>query len=86
MHRFSCRSGESYNNFRQSFYHPVLKGSYIFLRKIRKNIKKRKHANGALDRFYQHEVDPDVPFEDAAGTVQVLIQEGRALALMGQRG
>jgi aryl-alcohol dehydrogenase-like predicted oxidoreductase len=31
----------------------------------------------ALDLFYQHRVDPDVPIEDVAGTVQDLIQEGK---------
>jgi aryl-alcohol dehydrogenase-like predicted oxidoreductase len=31
----------------------------------------------ALDLFYQHRVDPDVPIEDVAGAVQDLIQEGK---------
>lgn len=31
----------------------------------------------ALDLFYQHRVDPDVPIEDVAGAVKVLIQEGK---------
>ncbi len=31
----------------------------------------------ALDLFYQHRPDPDVPIEDVAGTVQDLIQEGK---------
>jgi len=30
-----------------------------------------------VDLFYQHRVDPDVPIEDVAGTVQDLIQEGK---------
>lgn len=30
-----------------------------------------------LDLFYQHRVDPDVPIEDVAGTVQDLIREGK---------
>ncbi len=30
----------------------------------------------ALDLFYQHRVDPDVPIEDVAGAVKELIQEG----------
>jgi aryl-alcohol dehydrogenase-like predicted oxidoreductase len=30
-----------------------------------------------IDLFYQHRVDPDVPIEDAAGTVKDLIQEGK---------
>lgn len=31
----------------------------------------------ALDLFYQHRVDPDVPIEDVAGTVKELIEEGK---------
>jgi len=31
----------------------------------------------ALDLFYQHRVDPDLPIEDVAGTVKDLIQEGK---------
>jgi aryl-alcohol dehydrogenase-like predicted oxidoreductase len=31
----------------------------------------------AIDLFYQHRVDPDVPIEDVAGTVQDLIREGK---------
>jgi aryl-alcohol dehydrogenase-like predicted oxidoreductase len=31
----------------------------------------------ALDLFYQHRVDPDVPIEDVAGAVKELIQEGK---------
>ena len=31
----------------------------------------------AIDLFYQHRVDPDVPIEDVAGAVQDLIQEGK---------
>jgi aryl-alcohol dehydrogenase-like predicted oxidoreductase len=30
-----------------------------------------------IDLFYQHRVDPDVPIEDVAGAVKVLIQEGK---------
>ncbi len=30
----------------------------------------------AIDLFYQHRVDPDVPIEDVAGTVKRLIEEG----------
>ena len=32
---------------------------------------------GAIDLFYQHRVDPDVPIEDVAGAVKDLIQEGK---------
>jgi aryl-alcohol dehydrogenase-like predicted oxidoreductase len=31
----------------------------------------------AIDLFYQHRVDPDVPIEDVAGGVKDLIQEGK---------
>jgi len=31
----------------------------------------------AIDLFYQHRVDPDVPIEDVAGTVKDLIREGK---------
>ncbi len=31
----------------------------------------------AIDLFYQHRVNPDVPIEDVAGTVKELIQEGK---------
>ena len=31
----------------------------------------------AIDLFYQHRVDPDVPVEDVAGAVKGLIQEGK---------
>jgi aryl-alcohol dehydrogenase-like predicted oxidoreductase len=31
----------------------------------------------ALDLFYQHRVDPDVPIEDVAGAVRDLIREGK---------
>ncbi|HLJ61597.1 MAG TPA: aldo/keto reductase [bacterium] len=31
----------------------------------------------AIDLYYQHRVDPDVPIEDVAGTVKDLIREGK---------
>lgn len=31
----------------------------------------------AIDLYYQHRVDPDVPIEDVAGTIQELIREGK---------
>jgi aryl-alcohol dehydrogenase-like predicted oxidoreductase len=31
----------------------------------------------AIDLFYQHRVDPDVPIEDVAGAIRNLIQEGK---------
>jgi aryl-alcohol dehydrogenase-like predicted oxidoreductase len=30
-----------------------------------------------IDLYYQHRVDPDVPIEDAAGTIQELVGEGK---------
>jgi aryl-alcohol dehydrogenase-like predicted oxidoreductase len=32
---------------------------------------------GAIDLFYQHRVDPDVPIEEVAGAVKDLIQQGK---------
>ncbi len=32
---------------------------------------------GAIDLFYQHRVDPEVPIEDVAGTVKELIRAGK---------
>jgi aryl-alcohol dehydrogenase-like predicted oxidoreductase len=37
----------------------------------------RRLRTGVIDLFYQHRVDPDVPIEDVAGTVQDLIREGK---------
>jgi aryl-alcohol dehydrogenase-like predicted oxidoreductase len=39
------------------------------------SLKRLKVA--AIDLFYQHRVDPDVPIEDVAGAVKQLIQEGK---------
>jgi aryl-alcohol dehydrogenase-like predicted oxidoreductase len=47
------------------------------------NIKKVAEASlkrlkiDAIDLFYQHRVDPDVPIEDVAGAVKDLIKEGK---------
>lgn len=32
-----------------------------------------------IDLLYQHRVDPDVPMEEVAGTVKILMQEGKVL-------
>lgn len=37
----------------------------------------RRLNTDAIDLFYQHRVDPDVPVEDVAGTVKDLIQQGK---------
>jgi len=47
------------------------------------HIKEVAHASlqrlkvDAIDLFYQHRVDPDVPIEDVAGAVKELIREGK---------
>jgi len=37
----------------------------------------RRLRADAIDLFYQHRVDPDVPIEEVAGTVKDLIREGK---------
>ena len=37
----------------------------------------KRLAVDAIDLFYQHRVDPDVPIEDVAGAVKDLIQQGK---------
>lgn len=37
----------------------------------------RRLRTDAIDVFYQHRVDPDVPIEDVAGTVGELVAEGK---------
>jgi len=37
----------------------------------------KRLRSDAIDLFYQHRVDPNVPIEDVAGTVKQLIQEGK---------
>src|SRR5512140_1000668 len=37
----------------------------------------RRLRTDRIDLFYQHRVDPNVPIEDVAGTVQELIREGK---------
>src|SRR5690349_7247756 len=37
----------------------------------------RRLKTDRIDLFYQHRVDPNVPIEDVAGAVQVLIREGK---------
>ena len=38
----------------------------------------RRLKSDCIDLLYQHRVDPNVPIEDVAGTVQDLIREGKA--------
>jgi aryl-alcohol dehydrogenase-like predicted oxidoreductase len=37
----------------------------------------KRLRSDVIDLFYQHRVDPKVPIEDVAGTVQELIQQGK---------
>ena len=59
------------------------KGEQIGLDSRPEHIKEVAHGSlkrlkvDAIDLFYQHRVDPDVPIEDVAGAVKDLIQEGK---------
>ncbi len=46
------------------------------IRRVAEESLKRLRVE-AIDLFYQHRVDPNVPIEDVAGTVRDLIQEGK---------
>lgn len=46
------------------------------IRKVAEESLKRLKTD-YIDLFYQHRVDPNVPIEDVAGTVQDLIKEGK---------
>src|SRR6267143_1949256 len=46
------------------------------IKKVAEGTLKRLKVD-AIDLFYQHRVDPDVPIEDVAGAVKGLIQEGK---------
>jgi aryl-alcohol dehydrogenase-like predicted oxidoreductase len=46
------------------------------IRKVTEGSLKRLRVE-AIDLYYQHRVDPQVPIEDVAGTVKDLIQEGK---------
>jgi aryl-alcohol dehydrogenase-like predicted oxidoreductase len=46
------------------------------IRKVAEASLKRLRVD-AIDLFYQHRVDPNVPIEEVAGTVQELIKEGK---------
>jgi len=41
------------------------------------NASLKRLKTDAIDLFYQHRVDPNVPIEDVAGVVKELIQEGK---------
>jgi aryl-alcohol dehydrogenase-like predicted oxidoreductase len=46
------------------------------IRQVAEESLKRLRTD-AIDLFYQHRVDPNVPMEDVAGTVKDLIQQGK---------
>ena len=46
------------------------------IKQVAENSLKRLKVD-AIDLFYQHRVDPNVPIEDVAGTVKELIQAGK---------
>ena len=47
-----------------------------YIKKMTEDSLKRLGVE-AIDLYYQHRVDPDVPIEDVAGAVKDLIQEGK---------
>ena len=47
-----------------------------YIRQMTEGSLKRLRVE-AIDLYYQHRVDPNVPIEDVAGTVKELIQEGK---------
>jgi aryl-alcohol dehydrogenase-like predicted oxidoreductase len=61
----------------------AMKGGGPVLNSRPENIKQVAEASlkrlriDAIDLFYQHRVDPDVPIEDVAGAVKDLIREGK---------
>ncbi|GET21848.1 aldo/keto reductase [Prolixibacter denitrificans] len=55
---------------------PALNSRPENIRKVAEESLKRLKIE-AIDLFYQHRVDPNVPMEDVAGTVSDLIREGK---------
>jgi aryl-alcohol dehydrogenase-like predicted oxidoreductase len=55
---------------------PVLNSRPEHIKQVAEASLKRIRID-AIDLFYQHRVDPDVPIEDVAGAVKDLIQEGK---------
>jgi aryl-alcohol dehydrogenase-like predicted oxidoreductase len=49
----------------------------VALADARQDRLKSSAADDAIDLYYQHRVDPDVPIEDAAGAVKDLIEAGK---------
>ena len=55
---------------------PGLNSRPEHIREVAEDSLKRLRVD-AIDLFYQHRVDPDVPIEDVAGAVKDLIEEGK---------
>lgn len=55
---------------------PVLNSRPEHIKEVAEASLKRLRVD-AIDLYYQHRVDPDVPMEDVAGAVKNLIQEGK---------
>lgn len=55
---------------------PVLNSRPGHIKKVVEGSLKRLRVD-AIDLYYQHRVDPDVPIEDMAGTIKELIKEGK---------
>jgi aryl-alcohol dehydrogenase-like predicted oxidoreductase len=55
---------------------PALNSQPAHIRQVAEASLKRLKIN-AIDLFYQHRVDPNVPIEDVAGAVKDLIREGK---------
>ena len=55
---------------------PVLNSRPEHIKEVAEASLKRLRID-AIDLFYQHRVDPDVPIEDVAGAVKELIREGK---------
>jgi aryl-alcohol dehydrogenase-like predicted oxidoreductase len=60
----------------QSFGEQKLSSRPVTIRQVTEGSLKRLRVD-AIDLYYQHRVDPDVPIEDVAGTVKDLIAEGK---------
>jgi aryl-alcohol dehydrogenase-like predicted oxidoreductase len=55
---------------------PRLNSNPEHIRKVAESSLKRLKAD-AIDLFYQHRVDPEVPIEEVSGAVRELIREGK---------
>ncbi|WP_242392239.1 aldo/keto reductase [Anaeromyxobacter oryzisoli] len=56
--------------------HQVLNSRPENIRKVTEGSLRRLRVD-AIDLYYQHRVDPNVPIEDVAGTIKELIAEGK---------